>query len=107
VSIITLVITRIGGNLLISYAEGAHVYYFHRIFHHWDQERGHAVLCNIKSAMKQHSRILIAGIALLDVDPPRDMALQDLNMMSFGAIERSETQWRELVEGAGLVLRRV
>jgi hypothetical protein len=92
---------------LISHAEGAHVYYFRRIFHDWDQERGNVILLNTKSAMKQHSRILIADMALPDVDAPRDMALQDLNMMSFGGMERSEAQWRDLVEGAGLVLRHI
>ena len=57
--------------------------------------------------MNEYSRILIADMVLPDVDAPRDMALQDLNMMSFGGMERSEQQWRELIESAELVLRRI
>lgn len=45
-------------------------------------------------------------MALPDVEAPRDMALQDINMMSFGGIERNRSQWRELIESAGLVLRK-
>ncbi|KAJ8117401.1 hypothetical protein OPT61_g1400 [Boeremia exigua] len=86
---------------------GARIYYFRRIFHDWDQVKGREILLNTKGAMNEYSRILITDMVLPDVDAPRDMALQDLNMMSFGGMERSEQQWRELVGSAGLVLRRV
>ena len=32
----------------------------------------------------------------------RQATLQDLNMMCFGGMERTETQWKELLEGVGL-----
>lgn len=57
--------------------------------------------------MNQHSRVLIADMALPDVNAPRDMALQDLNMMSFGGMERSEQQWRDLIASAGLEMRSI
>ena len=57
--------------------------------------------------MTRISRIAIAGMVLPDVSAPRDMALQDLQMMSIGGMERSETQWKELIEAAGLVLRKI
>lgn len=86
---------------------GAHIYYFRRIFHDWDQESSRIILCNTKKAMQPHSRILIADMVLPDTNAPRDMALQDLNMMSFGGMERSQAKWKELIESAGLVLRRI
>lgn len=35
------------------------------------------------------------------------MALQDLNMMSFGGMERTESQWTELITSAGLRLKKI
>jgi len=57
--------------------------------------------------MNQHSRVLIADMALPDVNAPLDMALQDLNIMSFGGMERSEQQWRDLIASAGLEMRSI
>lgn len=57
--------------------------------------------------MNEYSRVLIADMVLPDMNAPRDMALQDLNMMSFGGMERSKQQWEELVRSAGLVLRHI
>ena len=31
----------------------------------------------------------------------------DLSMMAFGGLERTERQWRELLEGAGLTIARM
>ena len=57
--------------------------------------------------MNARSRVVIADMALPDVGAPRDMALQDLNMTSFGGMERTESQWHELVSASGLVLQRI
>lgn len=57
--------------------------------------------------MTAHSRVVIADMALPNMGAPRDMALQDLNMMSFGGMERTEEQWRQLMEMAGLVVKRI
>lgn len=57
--------------------------------------------------MNSRSRVVIADMALPDVGAPRDMALQDLNMMSFGGMERTERQWQELIVAAGLVLKKI
>ena len=57
--------------------------------------------------MDDLSRVIIADMVLPDVDCPRDLAMQDLNMMSLGGMERSVSDWRLLLESAGLVLRKV
>ena len=57
--------------------------------------------------MTARSRIIIADIVLPNKKAPRDMALQDLNMMSFGGMERTERQWMELIEDSGLSLRKI
>lgn len=87
--------------------KGARIYYFRRIFHDWDQEQSKRILENTRVGMDSRSRVVIADMALPDQGAPRDMALQDLNMMSFGGMERTETQWKQLIESAGLVLRKI
>lgn len=57
--------------------------------------------------MTAQSRIIIADMVLPNMQAPRDMALQDLNMMSFGGMERTESQWRELITSAGLRLKKI
>lgn len=52
--------------------------------------------------MAPHSRILISDTVVPNVNAPRDMALQDLNMMCFGGMERTERQWTELLGDVGL-----
>ena len=57
--------------------------------------------------MDDYSHIVIADMVLSDVGCLRDLAMQDLNMMSLGGMERSESEWKELIASAGLVLTRL
>lgn len=84
--------------------KGARVYYFRAIFHDWPDHVCHNILLNTVSAMDpQCSRILIVDFVLPDTNTPLLQASLDIQMMSIGAgIERSERQWRELLNGAGL-----
>ncbi|KAK9784077.1 putative O-methyltransferase [Seiridium cardinale] len=88
-------------------AKGARIYHFRRVFHIWTQKKALELLENTKNAMDDYSRVLIADMVLADVDCERDLAMQDLNMMSLGGMERSESEWTSLIESAGLVLRKV
>ena len=50
-----------------------------------------------------YSRILIVDFVLSNTDTPLMQAALDIQMMSIGAgVERSERQWRELLDGVGL-----
>ncbi|KAA8648089.1 uncharacterized protein ATNIH1004_003972 [Aspergillus tanneri] len=87
--------------------KGARIYYFRRIFHCWSQAKSQQILENTRQAMDDYSRLLIADMVLPDTDCPRDLAMQDLNMMSLGGTERSTSEWRQLLESAGLVLQKI
>ncbi|KFY17122.1 hypothetical protein V492_00889, partial [Pseudogymnoascus sp. VKM F-4246] len=87
--------------------KGARAYYFRRIFHDWDQTKSRSILLHTRAAMSAHSRIIIADMVLPNTQAPRDMALQDLNMLSFGGMERTERQWTELIEASGLCLVKI
>ena len=45
---------------------------------------------------------MIVDRVLPNVGAPLHSALMDLSMMTFGGTERTERQWRELLESAGL-----
>lgn len=86
---------------------GARIYHFRRIFHCWNTEKSREILENTKEAMDDLSRVVIADMVLPDIGCPQDLAMQDLNMMSLGGMERSVSDWRQLLESAGLVLRKI
>lgn len=54
-----------------------------------------------------YSRIVIVDQVLPKTGAAAISALLDLNMIAFGAMERSERQWRELLEGVGLSVVRI
>jgi O-methyltransferase domain len=86
---------------------GARIYHFRRVFHIWGQEKARELLENTKKAMDEFSRILIADMVLPDIGCPWNLAMQDLNMMSLGGMERSESEWKTLLDSTGLVLQKI
>lgn len=86
---------------------GARLYHFRRVLHIWGQQKGKELLENTKNYMDDYSHIVIADMVLADVGCLRDLAMQDLNMMSLGGMERSESEWKELIASAGLVLNKI
>lgn len=84
--------------------KGAAIYYFRSIFHDWSDQICLQILRNTIPAMApDYSRILIVDFVLPDTDTPLMQASLDIQMMSIGAgVERSETQWRNLLQKAGL-----
>ena len=57
--------------------------------------------------MTASSRILIFDTIVPEMNAPRHIALQDINMMSFGGMERTQRQWEELIGKAGLKVKKV
>lgn len=84
--------------------QGARAYYFRSIFHDWSDHICQQILLNTISAMApDYSRILIVDFVLSDTDTPLMQAALDIQMMSIGAgVERSERQWRDLLDSVGL-----
>lgn len=64
---------------------------------------------NLKPAMKDHpySRMLISDYVLPNRNPNPEMCFMDLNMMTIAGKERSEMQWRALLDQAGFVILKV
>ena len=89
--------------------KGARAYYLHIVLHDWPDAQAIAVLRNIVSAMEPgYSTILIHENVVTAEHPHPQMTAFDIAMMSaFSGRERDETTWREIVETAGLVVRKI
>ncbi len=84
-------------------ALGARAYYFRTVFHDWSDNKAREILRNTIPAMTEHSKILINEWILPDVNTPVFPALQDIQMMAMlSGLERTETQWKELLKSVGL-----
>jgi O-methyltransferase domain len=86
---------------------GAKAYFMRRIMHDWGDETCKTILKNIIPSMSVDSKILINDLVLPDVKCERRMALSDLVMMSFGGMERTESQWETLLQEVGLKIRNI
>ena len=50
---------------------------------------------------------MIVDIVVPEVDASAFTCMMDISMMAFGGMERTEKQWRQLLEGAGLRIVRI
>ncbi|KAL8884933.1 MAG: hypothetical protein Q9215_007128 [Flavoplaca cf. flavocitrina] len=79
-------------------------YHFRAIFHDWPDSACHHILSHTAAAMKPKvSKLLISEFVLPDRDTTLFPATLDIQMMGLHAgMERSEKQWRVLLDSAGL-----
>jgi O-methyltransferase domain len=88
--------------------KGARAYYFRNIFHDWPKDKCIEIMKRIAAAMKPgYSKLLIFEWILPDRDVPLYPALLDVNMMAIlNGKERTEAQWLEMLEPAGLKVKK-
>lgn len=84
--------------------KGARVYYLHWILHDWSDTQARKILTHIIDAMEPgYSRLVINENIIPDRDCDYNVAcLSMLMMVKVGALERTELQWRELLNSVGL-----
>lgn len=89
--------------LTIPVIAGARFYYIHRCLHDWPDSDCLVILQHLAAAMTPDiSRLLISEIVMPRGRVDLQTAWSDVNMMTFGGIERSEKQWGDLLDSAGL-----
>lgn len=82
---------------------GALYYYIHRCLHDWPDSDCLLILQHLAAAMEPGvSRILISEIVMPVGHVDIQTAWSDINMLTFSGVERSEKQWVDLLENAGL-----
>lgn len=93
------------GSFFEKVPEGADAYVLRRIIHDWDDEEAVKILSNVRNAMDGGGTLLIIE-GLID-SATRPVGLLDLMMLVLGGRERTETEFRNLVQSAGFTLSRV
>ena len=85
-------------------ALGARAYYFRSICHEWSDTKCREFLSNTVAAMEPgYSKILINEWVLPDTGGALIPALLDIQMLAVrSGMERTQTQWRELLGSVGL-----
>ncbi|KAJ5278920.1 hypothetical protein N7478_004292 [Penicillium angulare] len=85
--------------------KNAKVYFMRTVLHDWPDKQAAQILSQIRDAMGPDSVLLISETMLPRTGVLLSSALSDLQMMgSFASLERTEAQWRALLEIAGLDL---
>jgi ubiquinone/menaquinone biosynthesis C-methylase UbiE len=99
----------LAGDFFTDVPAGADAYVLSRVLHDWDDEDATRILATCRRAMSQGSRLLIVEAILPERahEGPAVIRMDIHMLMLLGARERTEREFRALLEGAGFVLRRV
>ncbi|KAL8784364.1 MAG: hypothetical protein Q9213_004016 [Squamulea squamosa] len=88
--------------------KGARAYYFRNVLHDWPNDKCNEILQNVKSSMNQDSVLLIDEMVLPQRGSSWRATLADLTMaVALSAMERTEAEWYDLFDEAGLNVRKV
>jgi hypothetical protein len=102
-------ITIEAGTFFESVPSGAGAFLLSHIIHDWSEAQCLTILGNCRRAMKPNSRLLIIESVLAPGDTPQLGKMLDMIMLTLftGAQERTEPEYRELLDKAGFRLGRV
>jgi len=98
----------VGGDFFEAVPPGGDAYLLSNVLHDWDDEGAAALLRTIHRAMPSHGRLLVVNEQVIPPgNAPHPGKLGDITMLLIGGRERTEAEWRGLVEQSGFVLRRI
>jgi O-methyltransferase domain/Dimerisation domain len=99
----------IGGSFFDALPTGGDVYMLRQIIHDWDDDRALAILRNCRAAMTGTEKLLIVerGIAPHYRDAMRVLHIDLEMLVNVGGMERTDAEYRSLLENAGFRLTRV
>ncbi|KAJ5713819.1 uncharacterized protein N7483_011000 [Penicillium malachiteum] len=85
--------------------KNAKVYFMRTVLHDWPDKQAAQILGRVREAMGPDSILLISEFMLPESGVLLSSVLSDMQMMgSFASLERTEAQWRGLLEKAGFEL---
>jgi len=102
----------VGGDFFESVPSAADVYFVKSVIHDWDDERSLAILRACRAALNADAHLVIVEPLLperIATSPDNAMLVfSDLNMLvNTGGCERTEREYRALLESAGLRVERI
>jgi hypothetical protein len=95
----------VAGSFFESVPEGGDAYLLRRIIHDWEDEEAIKILSNVRAAMGSNGTLLLVE-GLID-SATRPVGLMDMMMLVVGGRERTEADFRKLVQAAGFSLDRI
>jgi hypothetical protein len=101
-------ITTAAGSFFEQIPPGSDAYMLSHIIHDWSEAQCLTILGNCRRAMKPESRLLIIEMVLAAGDAPHPGKLLDVIMLAIpGGQERTEPEYRDLLDKAGFRLTQV
>ncbi len=98
----------ITGSFFDSIPEGGDVYILSRILHDFPDEKAAVILANCRKGMAKGGTMLIRESVVPEDDAPSIGKQLDLVMLfMLGGAERTETEWRNLLQASGFALTRI
>jgi SAM-dependent methyltransferase len=91
------------GDFFVAVPDGADAYLLSRVLHDWDDAQAARILASCRAAMRPAGRLVVVEALLPEFvhDAPAVIRM-DLHMLElFGARERTEAEYRELLAAAG------
>ena len=99
--------TRVAGDFFHLVPSGGDAYLLKRVLHDWPDAQARAILRQCRRGMAAHSRLLVIERVLPTGNTPSLGKLADIAMLiQYGGMERTEAEYRGLLETAGFRLRR-
>lgn len=88
---------------------GARAYYLHSVLHDWSDEKCQQILARVTAAMKPgYSKLLVNENVVSSTGAHWQVTGLDVMIYALlGSKERSEAEWRGLLEGAGLKICKI
>lgn len=87
----------------------ARAYYFRHIIHDWDDLSVGLILQQIVQILKESpgSKLLLADLVLPEANTGMQEAIRDFTMFPIGGMERTVSQWRQLLATNGLEIKKI
>jgi hypothetical protein len=84
--------------------KGSRAYYMHSVLHDWPDDVCHKILTRVTQAMKPgYSRLLVNENVIPAMGADWQATAEDIMVLiTSSSLERTERNWRNLLEGAGL-----
>jgi hypothetical protein len=100
--------TCVAGDFFTAVPKGGDLYLLKSVLHNWDDSDVVAILRNCRQAMADRARLLVIERVVPEDNGPSEAKLFDINMLvTVGGQERTEAEYRTLLDLAGLTLARV
>jgi hypothetical protein len=97
----------VGGNFFEGVPAGADAYLLSGVIHDWDDEAATKILRNCRRAIRPDGTLLLVEAVLTPSSAPSRALMDVLMMVLTGGRERTEDEFRSLLQAAGFSLTRV